>query len=75
MADRISSYRTARLSLHLPPPGGDQARWSLLLLGVRNGIPMGQIHSDGVVRFDPAMPLEQEALLGLDAALAQVLIR
>lgn len=63
------------MSLYLPPAGGEQARWSLLFVGVRGGVPTGHIHSDGVVRFDPGQPLEQEALLALDAALAQVLIR
>lgn len=75
MPDRISYYRQARLSLYLPPEGSDQARYALLFVGTKAGVPNGHIHSDGVVRFDPTPGLEQAALLGLDAALAQVLIR
>lgn len=74
MNDRISRYRSARLSLFLPARDGGNVRYALLRLGVRNGVPQGQILVDGVLPSAPASPTTEELLELFDSALRQHLL-
>lgn len=69
MNDRISSYRVARLAIHVPQVSGDRAPWSLIATGVKRGIPTTNILLDGVVRLAPRNPTTEELLEAFDSAI------
>ncbi len=71
MADRISRYRVARLSMYPPPTNGGNARYAVLANTIRRGVPHGQIITDGVVPNAPASPTTEELLELFDSALRQ----
>lgn len=72
MNDRISMFRSARLSIYPPLRSGANCRWALLTTVVKRGIPTGQIIQDGIIGSAPAMPNEAEIVMLMDAALAQM---
>ena len=74
MADRISKYRVIRLAIHVPPTDGDAARWSLVAVGVRGGIPTANILLDGSVRMSGPAPSTAEICEALAAIAQQVTI-
>jgi hypothetical protein len=74
MGDTISRYRSVRLTLHLPPDGTTTARWTLLRIGVRRGVPTSDIIADGTLRFDPAEPTYEAITEALHAAVGQLLL-
>lgn len=71
MNDRISQYRVVRLAIHVPPTGGTTARWSLIAVGVRRGIPHAQILLDGSVRLPGPAPTTEEILEAVAACAQQ----
>ncbi len=60
MSDRISRYRYARLTLHVPPARSPLAHWSLSSVAVSRGIPDLRVLQLGVVPLRPINPSEQE---------------
>lgn len=71
MPDRISQYRTARLSLFLPHRDGGNVRYALLVNTVIRGVPSGQIVVDGTLPSAPARPTTEELLELFDSAIRQ----
>lgn len=69
MTDRISTYRVARLAIHVPHSADSWAPWSLVATGVRGGIPTAQILLDGRVRLAPQRPTTEELLEAFDSAI------
>ncbi len=72
MNDRISQYRSARLSIYPPQRAGGNCRWALLESRIKRGIPAGVILSDGIIASAPSHPTEAEVVMLMDAALAQM---
>jgi len=75
MNDRISRYRSSRLSIYWPVQAGGQARWALLATTVKNGIPGGHIIADGVLPSQSAYPAEWEVWEAIDLIAGQYLPR
>lgn len=71
MADRISTYRVARLSLHIPVNSAARAHYALLATGVKNGVPRSVVLADGTVPCAALNPTTEEILEAMHAALAQ----
>lgn len=69
MPDRISTYRVARLAIHVPQTDGALARWSLIATGFRAGVPSSNILLDGSVRLAPRNPTTEELLEAFDSAI------
>lgn len=69
MTDRISTYRVARLAIHVPQVADSWANWSLVATGVRGGIPTAKILLDGRVRLPPRNPTTEELLEAFDSAI------
>lgn len=74
MADRISTYRVARLALHIPVQQGSAAPWSLVAIGTRRGVPHASILVDGRVPCPAHNPTTEEILEAMDAAIRQAMI-
>jgi len=59
MADRISTFRTIRLSIHPSPLGGGPAEWALSVAATTGGVPRGQVLMRGRLHdlgTDPTVP-------------------
>lgn len=74
MADRVSTYRVIRLAIHVPPTTGDVARWTLVAVGHRSGIPTANILLDGQVRLAGPAPTTQEIVECLAEIAQQVTV-
>lgn len=74
MADRVSTYRVIRLAIHVPPTGGTDARWTLVAVGHRSGIPTANILLDGVVHLQGPAPTTQEIVEAIEAISQQVTV-
>lgn len=71
MADRISRYRVARLSLFPPERDGGNARYAVVANVIKRGVPSGMILVDGVLPSAPSHPTTEELLELFDSALRQ----
>lgn len=69
--DRISVHHRVRLNLHLPHIDGGQARYAMLDLRTKRGVPTGTILLDGVLNNVPADPPLEVLLECFDSALAR----
>lgn len=69
--DRISRYRVARLSLHIPVNPLAKGHYALIATGVRNGVPTSLVLADGMVPCPAHNPTTEEILEAMDAALRQ----
>jgi len=72
--DRISTYRVARLALHIPVQAGSLAPFSVVAIGTRRGVPHASILVDGRVACPPHNPTTEEILEAMDAAIRQCMI-
>lgn len=69
--DRVSNYRVVRLAIHVPPTDGTMARWSLVAVGVRKGVPSASILLDGTVPLRGPRPPIHEIVEALEAVVGQ----
>lgn len=71
MADTISNYRVARLSVYPPQKAGGHARYAVIAHVIKRGIPTAQVLVDGILPGAPTHPTTQELLELFDAAVRQ----
>lgn len=74
MVDRISNYRTVRLVLFLPQRPRAGIRWAVTKIGVRSGVPTGQVVADGIMKGGNDHPSEAEIWEYLDAVVRQYVL-
>lgn len=69
--DRISTYRTVRLLLHVPANQHTLAHWALHATRTQRGVPFAQVLQSGLVPLPAVSPTEQDIWEGLDRIVSQ----
>jgi len=69
--DRTSTFRTARLVLHVPKGQGALAAWALHVVDTRRGVPYAAVLQQGWVACPAVRPTEVDLWEALDRVVGQ----
>jgi hypothetical protein len=75
MSDRISSYQSVRLVVHVPQTGSRLAPWSLTAVVVKKGVPRAVVLDRGLIPLEGPSPSHQAIVRALDGVVGPMVVQ